>query len=730
MKKNLYNLIYEIKNNKFKKMNTRSRRLDDNEEIETVTTKKVIKKSKRVNNSINPMESQIKQSQWEGESFSGDEERKKNKILNMIKNAHIEKIKNGVLLREINNAHDEIQRFKYEGDLASAKMMENTLNDLHATVVFSNINPLTKSKLWKTANYNNPFSSFNQTKWDKSKTMYKTMNVNVNEQNLYEFSKTTKTKKGKKNNMKTEKIEEEENVQETQINKSKKSGTRKSKNKSVNTGNNGNNVNNNNNNFDNKGNINGDNVGYDVRGSIYNNKDKDGGYDNSGNIYDNDPGNRMVDNNGNIIIIDNDKKMNDNLRNNPNSVMNEQGNVVIPGNKKNNQYQIGHNEEIIVNEINVNENEDTTTKKKKKKKTKKKVIKKGKDGEKDENLDLDGRPQQYDDDVDYDNQGEEEEEEDEIDVKREKPLKETVISEEFSVKDSIDIIAHSMQNPQAKQDLINPNHLSQNPIVSQSQTPTNPIQDKNPSLDPNKVTNPKKSQPEAEDPNKKSLNPNTKTELTNNPLHPNPQQPGPQYQNPIYSNPQQGNPQLSNPQNPNPQYDKPRNPNDVRGYPDTRPSIPKKRPNRDKYAPRTKNPKTRVDYDCPLCRNPERPLGRERGVEPRVRPSSAQRHIINHPYYRDTHSDYPKRPILNFGKPLSFYRSQKKRKKRREGIESFITYGNDRRGKCFACDVNCGISVSGNSPSNYNPYKASLKYPRTEKNYYYNEYYQYKSKYY
>ena len=717
-------------------MKSHSRRLDDNEEIETVTTKKVIKKSKRVNNSINPMESQIRQSQWEGDSFSGDEERKKNKILNMIKNAHIEKIKNGVLLREINNAHDEIQRFKYEGDLASAKMMENTLNDLHATVVLSNINPLTKSKLWKTAYYNNPFSSFNKTQWDKTKTMYKTMNVN--EQNLYEFSKTTKTKKGNKNNINTEKIEEENNeeeedVEETQINKSKKSGTRKSKNKSVNNGNNGNNVKNNNN-FDNKGNINGDNVGYGVRASIYNKNDKAGGYDNSGNIYDNDAGDRMdndndkkmVDNNGNIIINDNDKKMNDNLRNNPNSVMNEQGNVVIPGNKKKDQYEIGHNNEIIVNKINENENEDTTKKKKKKRKTKKKVIKngKGKDEEKDEKLDLDGRPQQYD--VDVDNENQEEEEEDEIEEKKEVIPKETVLSVELSMKDTIDLISHSKQNPKEKQDFINPNHLSQNPIVSQ--TPTNPVQDKNPSLEPNKVTNPNKSQPE--DPNKRSLNPNPKIELTTNPLHPNPQQPGPQYQNPQYSNPQQGNPQLSNPQNPNPQYDKPRNPNDLRGNPDTGPSIPKKKPNPDKYAPRTQNPKTRVDYGNPLLRNPERPLARERGVEPRMRPSSAQRHIINHPYYADSHAEYPKRPILNFGKPLSFTRSQKKRKKRREGIESYITYGNDRRGKCFACDVNCGISVSGNSPSNYNPYKASLKHPRTEKNYYYNEYYQYKSKYY
>ncbi len=36
-----------------------------------------------------------------------------------------------------------------EGDLESSKMMEHELNDLHDYVIFSNIYPITKSRLEK-----------------------------------------------------------------------------------------------------------------------------------------------------------------------------------------------------------------------------------------------------------------------------------------------------------------------------------------------------------------------------------------------------------------------------------------------------------------------------------------------------------------------------------------------------------------------------------------------------
>ena len=57
-----------------------------------------------------------------------------------------------------------------------------------------------------------------------------------------------------------------------------------------------------------------------------------------------------------------------------------------------------------------------------------------------------------------------------------------------------------------------------------------------------------------------------------------------------------------------------------------------------------------------------------------------------------------------------------------------IPYAKGSKGKCFACDVDCGIGVSGNSPNNYDPYMASLKKPRFDVTFYNAEkfgYYQY-----
>ena len=129
----------------------------DEDEVETVTTKKkTIKKTKIINSQNIPSDtrnSKMQKSYWQGNSFDegNNIEKKRNKMMNMIKNAHIERLKNIVLLKEINNAHDEVERFTQEGDFASAKMMETELNDLHSTVIFSNLYPITKSKLGKTA---------------------------------------------------------------------------------------------------------------------------------------------------------------------------------------------------------------------------------------------------------------------------------------------------------------------------------------------------------------------------------------------------------------------------------------------------------------------------------------------------------------------------------------------------------------------------------------------------
>ena len=66
------------------------------------------------------------------------------------------------------------------------------------------------------------------------------------------------------------------------------------------------------------------------------------------------------------------------------------------------------------------------------------------------------------------------------------------------------------------------------------------------------------------------------------------------------------------------------------------------------------------------------------------------------------------------------------RKSRAELLFAYPT-----KGKCFACDVNCSISRSGNSPNKYVPYMGSFKEPRKDITYYDGEkygYYQYKSR--
>jgi len=61
---------------------------------------------------------------------------------------------------------------------------------------------------------------------------------------------------------------------------------------------------------------------------------------------------------------------------------------------------------------------------------------------------------------------------------------------------------------------------------------------------------------------------------------------------------------------------------------------------------------------------------------------------------------------------------KKIKKKKRIKTPANILYSHGSRGTCFACDVNCGISRSGNSPNNYNPYEASRKEIRKDTTFY------------
>ena len=98
-----------------------------------------------------------KASMWAGDSFMNEnmdpemiELKKKDKILKMIKNSHIEKLKNSIFLKEINNAYYEMVRLSQMGDIAESKEMERTLLNLHASVIQDNIDAFSKTKMAKT----------------------------------------------------------------------------------------------------------------------------------------------------------------------------------------------------------------------------------------------------------------------------------------------------------------------------------------------------------------------------------------------------------------------------------------------------------------------------------------------------------------------------------------------------------------------------------------------------
>ena len=76
-------------------------------------------------------------------------------------------------------------------------------------------------------------------------------------------------------------------------------------------------------------------------------------------------------------------------------------------------------------------------------------------------------------------------------------------------------------------------------------------------------------------------------------------------------------------------------------------------------------------------------------------------------------------------------KSKSKSSSRNRSNTPKILFAEPSKGKCFACDVNCSISSSGNSPNKYVPYYGPLKKERKHITEYDGEkygYYQYKSR--
>ena len=718
------------------------------EEIITKKTK-TIKRSTRVKNTNNP--TSIKQSYWKGDSFDegNDDELKKNKALNRIKNAHVLRIKNNVLLKEINNAHDEVERLNEEGDYGSAKMMETELNSLHGTVILSNIYPITKPNLGKTAYYSNPYGSFAQSK------------MSINNKNLNRTMKT-KNKQFYEENIEEVYEENEENEEETQKRKNKrnKKGNKNPKNNNFNKNmdnlnnqidgnendgydddnqnNNANNVknnpnsdndnafqpNNDNNNLNNpnpnrgNNNLNNSNLG--------NNNNLNS--PNIGNNNNNDINKENINNNNNPNIdqlkdnLDNNK--NNNLRNLPNS--NKDGENDPHKSTSINKNIIGRdNQLIIVNQNdkyinNANENVDENEFIRNRKRTKKKKNKNKNEDYEPEDKSI--HDNDFEENSDSENIEENEESENEPDNNKQRMGGITIsqeMEENMIYQDNNGAINPNFPN-QYFPNNPPPNVYQFPPQQNQGSPniyPNNPTnQPQQPNQFPNHIQNPKIFNANPNNPQKPNLqNPNNYGPITQYPNQLYPNQPYPNI------NPKTGKPYL--PQNPNinpnpniPQYlqypafqTNPRSPNSPnfpnKQYPyiiSQYPPNPKKRspnnPKEQRFKSPPSNPIVRIDY-VPYPSDPN---------------------IYN--------TTYPLRPIIHFGEPLDRinkrFRSKPKVKRKSPAT---ILYGKGSKGSCFACDVNCGISISGNSPNNYNPYLASQKYPRFDVTFYEGKYYQHRS---
>ena len=715
----------------------------DNEVRETVTTKRIIKKSTRINNA-NPNEpirqSQIKQSVWKNDSFDEGnfEELRKNKILDRLTNAHVLKLKNRVLLKEINNAHDEVERLMMEGDMASAKMMETELNDLHSTVIFSNTNPFTKSRLGKTAYYSKPYgSSFNQSQFSQN---YKNLNktYKTKEQQLFEYNTTKSTRVNNRNYRKEEEeIQEEEDEESSNIkninkskkgNKNQKDGKNKTNLNNLKDGNkmgendndnnDGNqkdfNINNSSNNANNRNDQNNQfNQDNQVNQDYQNNQETQNNPNNQNFINNqNNPNSQKSQNPQNSQNFSGDQNFqnsqnfpNNNLRNSQN--LDRNGNINIPGNNRNVQYIPGGDNQIIIikkienSNMNQDDNVDNVNINKRKKKKRKK-----------KNKNLNPQDDHYSDNsksIDIDKDIDDDDEKEESSEKRGQVYnlaKKSMITQQYE-DNMIYQADKEEQNPKS------PDNISDIPTEKSFPVDENQKQSPNYSFSngPNQQQKMRSFPDQPENPNilDKFPNDNQNPQIFQNQFSPfpysnNPNQPSPNTLNPNtdpvqYYAPRQNNQNL----NPNIYQNFPQNPSSNNPFPDNI------------YPPY--NP-----Y------NQAFPQSFPNKAKKGLRPKSAngkRKQIPDSIYYMGPRHNpgYPQRPNLYFGKPLSMIYKNKSKEKEIRYMPATILYKKGYYGSCFACDIDCGISRNGNSPNNYNPYEGSRRYPRYDNTFYNSNYY-------
>ena len=726
----------------------------------TVTIKKSTKKTKKVreirNQSSPPKMSEIGETTPENvEEYTS--ERKMNKMMKMIKNAHIEKIKNLIYLKELNHAYDEMIRLKQEGDLAASKDMERELNKLTETVVQLNMDAFAKTQLAKS--HANPFFS-NIYKGEKN------INKSARENKIRSMfdSTMTKTKKINKNFRENndDKDNYEEIVEVEEEKEEEKTTTKKrnkNKNKSQKSGR-GNNVTNK---KSNQGNYNEQN------NNLRNNKNDPNNFDSSSsipnnylNIYTNDPNNS--NNNGNNNIFEKSKNQNSyndypnqyyansnyNLNDpNPNSIVYGdqyqrgivyQDNIMRDNQNLRSLENSGAQPNIIQNLKN-NLYQNNIASQKQDENNNDILMLQTQNGNK---ISISFRNRETDNN-NYSNNNRTQEQQftTDKDVRTDSSHHGALnVDEERKIinnkKDEKDILSNTLltetilfPNQSDNQTLIQKQNIEQTELFTTSGQLVPFIQ----------------YLPERENPKDPNQNPdtghNTRPSEKGNPLYPkkdrdifyhNSQNPSlqeqefPRFQKSQDSKPNYQNPRLKNPINQRDPYYYPSQGGEGfyspgMGY--INPNLPSNqrypkqiKPNADLPYDRQGGPyQPQHQYSDNIPNNSSKNLRNKK--DRNRRPKSTNRPIMDDRYY-----NAPNDNNHNFNFPLYKFRDRfraswsrsksRSNSKNRMKSPADIPFSYSTQGKCFACNIECNISRSGNSSNNFVPYMASFRKKRND----------------
>ena len=648
------------------------------------------KKSNTLNNSNNNITATFyKKSKNSNEEIKDENyyinEKRKNKVLNMIKNAHIDKIRNFIYLKEINYAFEQIQRFIKEGDFASAKEMERELNSLQMDVIRHNIETFSKTKLSKShttfgQSYNNNLSNLSNRENNVEDKIYNSSYKKMINRNNYRGKENNydDEEEGKINAKKIKKKKEKPNIKSINMNKNNYEGNNLNNNEynippsNYNIPKNANNIIYNNNIPNEKNN----NYIQPVPVKETNNYQE---YINQNNI--NNENNEINNNNNQNIIYDNNNNKNNKKEKRPN-----EKEIYIE--------KSYHDNNMNINEINPNENNQN--------------IEKNTNLENINNLENNK----------YDNENNNENE-----------------IENIEIIDNIKTVVETTIKPELKK---NPFYIA--PINKEEQN-----QNLNQSIEKEEKNNIYLNKDKENNiPNEDQLNQIPKESNEESPI------PYSQYPNNEDINKNKNPYQIQNIPENNIQYPQniDNNNNNIPFNPDN--ALPNnKYPiyndiNINNYSPKPEQDNNILNYynnipyeqnKIPSSKNPLQKNKREILRNPKIenkkikRPKSSKGPLININTKNIPDFTYPKRyyePNNNINS-----KSKSKSSSRNRSKSPKILFAEPSKGKCFACDVNCSISRSGNSPNKYVPYFGPLKKERKHITEYDGEkygYYQYKSR--